>query len=91
MATSSQALSGAEMIIPDAPHQPLNFAFPKRSFGLKKVVKRSFQPDWFSKWPFIHYDEARDVAYCHTCLMGIKSKRVKTNNADPAFVSITIT
>ena len=27
--------------------------FPKRSFGKKTVVQRSFQLAWFSKWPII--------------------------------------
>ena len=36
----------------------------------------------------LHYDEANDsVAYCHTCLMEFKMKRMRTNTADPAFVS----
>ena len=34
-----------------------------------------------------YYDEAKDVVYCHTCLLGFKLKRMKTNSADPAFVS----
>ena len=33
----------------DAPHQPSNFCFPKRSFGKKSIVKRSFQPGWFKR------------------------------------------
>ena len=44
------------------------FKFPKRSFGKKNIVQRSFQHSWFSKWPFLHYSEANDEVYCHTCL-----------------------
>ena len=74
--------------LPAKPHQPLNFTFPKRSFGKKKVVQRSFQPSWFSQWPFLHYDESKDVVYCHTCVIGFKLRRMKTSTrADPAFVS----
>lgn len=51
--------------VPAEPHQPLTFAFPKRSFGKKNAVLRSFQLDWFSKWPFLHYNEAKDAAFCH--------------------------
>ena len=36
--------------VPDSPHQPGQvFAFPKRSFGKKTVVQRSFQYSWFAK------------------------------------------
>ena len=73
--------------IPSRPHQPTAFSFPKRSFGKKKVTFRSFQVSWFRQWPYLHYDEARDLAFCHTCVMAFKEKRVKAQNADPAFVS----
>ena len=73
--------------IGEKPHQPLTFNFPKRSFGKKTIVQRSFQPAWFTKWPFIHYDEAKDAAFCHTCLLAINSKRMRTRSLDPAFVS----
>ena len=71
----------------DVPHQPLTFAFPKHCFGKKSPVLRSFQPFWFSHWPFLHYDEANDMVYYHTRLSGFKMKHMRTNTADPAFVS----
>ena len=85
---SAFSLSLESVIIPTKPHQPLSFNFPKRSFGKKRTVERSFQPSWFAKWPFLHYDESKDAVFCHTCLMGFKLKRMKTSmRADPAFVS----
>ena len=74
--------------IPDRPHQPgQGFKFPKRSFGKKNVILRSFQQSWFTQWPFLHYDESNDLAYCHTCVMGFKQKKMRAAKADPAFVS----
>ena len=73
--------------IPDSLHQPgLGFKFPKRSFGKATVVFRSFQSTWFRQWPFLHYDETNDLAYCHTCVKGFKEKKMNAT-ADPAFVS----
>jgi len=69
------------------PHQPTNLVFPKRAFGKTKVVYRSFQPSWFKQWPFLHYDESNDVVYCHTCITGFKEKKMKSPNANSAFVS----
>ncbi len=77
---------GNEMDVPDKPHQPFEFNFPKRSFGVKGA-QRSFQPGWFRRWPFLHYDEGRDIAFCHTCLLATKFKRMRSNYADQAFVS----
>jgi hypothetical protein len=37
--------------------------------------------------PFIYYEEGRDAAFCHTCVMAVKIKRMKSNYLDPAFVS----
>lgn len=85
MATSTSV--SVTVDIPAKPHQPLTFQYPKRSFGVKKVVQCSFKPSWFAKWPFLHYIESKDVVFCHTCLLGFKLKRMRTNSADPAFVS----
>ena len=71
--------------VPDKPHQPASFHFPQQSFGQKKVVHCSFQPSWFNHWQFLHYDESRDVVFCHTCLKGFEQK-MKSNQPDPAFV-----
>ena len=53
--------SGEEIYIPPNPHHPEeSFKYPKRSFGKAKIVERSFQPSWFVKWSFLHYDEVAD-------------------------------
>ncbi len=78
-----------KMPVPPSPHRPnANFKYPKRPFGKKNVVHRSFQPSWFGKWSFLHYDETSDVVYCHTCLLMFKEKKVLTSTkADRSFVS----
>ena len=85
---TAMATSVGEQDVSSKPHHPAaGFQFPTRSFGKTKVVHRSFQFTWFSQWPFLHYDEAKDVVYCHTCLMALKQERLMSKNADPAFVS----
>ena len=60
--------------VPEKPHQPpaSYIQVPKRTFGKKKPVSRSFQHPWFSQWPFLHYSEANEVAFglhtMSTCL-----------------------
>ena len=71
-------------------HQPADFNYPSRCFGVKKAVYRSFQPSWFKRWPFLHYDEARDVVFCHTCWTGVHRHHLKTSKSEDAFVSITV-
>ena len=73
----------------DKPHQPHAFKFPKRTFGKKNPVSRSFQSAWFQQWPFLHYDESKDLVFCHTCLVTFKEKKLLAANADAAFVSIS--
>ena len=74
--------------IGEQPHQPAKFSFQKRAFGTKSVHFRSFQPQWFQKWPWIHYDEARDLAFCFICVKGARSKTLKTaRTADASFIS----
>jgi len=61
------------------PYQLQNHSFPKCQFGQKNVVNRSFQSSWFAKWKWIHYDASGDLAYCHICINGLKSGKVKVS------------
>ena len=74
-------------------HQPgPDFIFPKRSFGKKSVIPGSYQHSWFSKLPFLHYNEAEDTVVCHSCMKVFKEKKNKTfTYADLAFVSSALT
>ena len=63
--------------IGEKPNQPKRFSFPKRDYCKKTVVKRAFQQQWFHNWPWIHYDEVKDVAFCHTCVTAVRSKKLK--------------
>ena len=56
--------------IAETPHQPLCFQFPKRPFGKKKIVYRSFQPSWFSSCAWLDYDETTDTVLCKLCAKG---------------------
>ena len=60
MACDEQNLSLPE--IGEHTNKPSGYNFPKRSFGKTKVVHRSSQQSWFSKWKWLHYDSSKD---CH--------------------------
>ena len=68
-----------------SPNQPKNFKFPAKTFGSKKLTKRSFQPAWFERYEWLHYDETRDVVFCHICLKALANNMLTSLNADPAF------
>eukprot|EP00117_Sycon_ciliatum_P050580 scpid100914/ scgid35688/ len=38
----------------EEPFQPRDNEFPKRSYGVKVVVFRRFQPEWFDQFPWLH-------------------------------------
>ena len=74
--------------VAEKPHQPLSFKFPKREFGKKSVVKRSFQPQWFARWKWLHYDEERDLAFCFTCVKAYKENKLHSSaNLETAYIS----
>ena len=74
--------------VSEKPNQPLDLAFPKRQFGKTKVVNRSFQAQWFQKFRWLHYDQSRNLAFCHTCVSVVKSGKMKSaGNVDSAFIS----
>ena len=54
----------------------------------ENVVEGFFQHSWVSKWPFLHYNQAEDIVFCHTYLKMFKEQKNKTSTkAYPAFVS----
>ena len=68
------------------PHQPLTFKFPKR-LGRNRLCTTASNLVGFLSDPFFTVCGVKDVAFCHTYLMGFKLNRMRTNSADPAFVS----
>ena len=38
-----------------------------REFGKTKVVRRSFQDQWYDSFSWLDYDESKDVVYCYIC------------------------
>ena len=75
-------------LLPDCTHQPKSHNFPKRKFGQKSVVHRSFQSSWFDRWNWLHYCEAKDVVYCFVCLRAnVEKKLIWSGNADSAFIT----
>ena len=74
--------------LPDVPHQPQKYNYPKRDFGKTKVVKRSFQPCWYEKWSWLHYNEGQDSVLCFTCTQASQQKKILwSSSADMAFIS----
>ena len=69
--------------IDDKAHQPKSLVFPKHKFGIKE---RCFQREWFNKWPWLHYNELDDSAFCFICTKAIKEKKAKTGNMDDCFI-----
>ena len=85
----ASSLSSASCI-PDKPHQPRGFPFPKREYGKTSVAKRSFRPSWFDKWPWLHYCEENDSVVCHTCLLAkSERKHLWSSNADTALIGFS--
>ena len=71
----------------NGPHQPKKFSFSKRSFGKEEVVQRSFQPKWFDKYNWLHYDESSDSLMCHVCSRADREGKLKSALKDAVFIS----
>ena len=63
--------------LPTKTHHPKAFKFPKRNFGKKTVVNRSFQSIWFEKWPWLRYVENDDTVLCITCVQASAQKKLQ--------------
>ena len=73
--------------LPASPHQPQSFTYPKRAFGKKTVVYRSFQTQWYRSWSWLHYQEPNDSVLCYLCSKAIRQNKMRPSNPDSAFVS----
>ena len=88
----SSCATESEIILPDLPDKPYHptkgFSFPRRFFGQTKPVQCSCKSHWFDKWPWLHYNEVKDVVFCHIYVTAFKLKKIMTShNAALAFVS----
>ena len=87
LSKQSQSNTAEWLCSGDAPHQPLQFRFPKRLFGKTKPVKRAFQSNWFKQWTWIHYNEEKDLAICFLCAKALREKKLFAPNAEESFTT----
>ena len=63
--------------------------YPKRKFGKQGKEERFFRADWCQKYPWIHYDAAKDAAFCYVCMSAAhEGKFLVSTKRDPAFLTI---
>ena len=80
------------LLIGERPYQSITFHFPQREFGQKTVNKRSFQAKWFSKWPWLHYNEDNDSVYCFHCIrVYSQNKLLGLSNLEKTYISTGFT
>ena len=85
-ASDSQS-SASDSFLPSKPHKPLDFNFPKRSYGQKTPVLRSIQPCWLVSGHFYIMMKPK-TWYSATRLLGFKKNKMRDAKVDPAFVSL---
>ena len=68
-------------------NQLTSFTFSKKAFGKCKVVELALQASWFLRWKWLHYDEANDLAFYHTCMKASAEGKLRCKTLEPAFIS----
>ena len=59
---------------------------------MSTVVKQSFQPSWYDKWPWLHYREDSDSVLCFTCMNANSENKLHWSlNAKSAFITAGFT
>lgn len=70
--------------LPSRPNQPRLSEFPAVVISKRK---RSFQASWFDKWPWLHWDAAKENVKCHVCQSAKRLGLITfSKNTDSAFV-----
>ena len=70
----------AELLVPN---QTVNTHFPEKLFTNQY---RSFNPDWFKRFGWLHYDISKDAAFCFVCIKALSKGQISTGNVESAFV-----
>ena len=66
-----------------SPNQPVNFKYPKRGC---KDSNRSFQPQWYKRWKWLHYNELKDSVTCYACWHAHLHHMLPNMKTDYAFI-----
>lgn len=84
--SGSGSQKDADAVTFHGPNQPKSFPYPKRPF---EKQSRSFQENWFKDFPWLHYNEKKDTAFCFIC-MNQKKKGIlmSARNSEKAFITV---
>ena len=64
-----------------SPNQLRNRSFPQNEENPGPAdYGRSFQSSWFDHFPWLHYDEEKNAAFCFTCLKAGQSQALSTRS-----------
>ena len=66
-----------------SPNQPVNFKNPKREY---EDSNRSFQPQWYKRWKWLHYNEQKDSVTCYVCWHAHLHHMLPNMKIDDAFI-----
>ena len=82
--------------IGEKPNQPKGSLFSNCNYGKKTTVTLKHgsiqHARWFHNWPWIHYDEFKDVAFCCTCVTAVRLRKLKNVSSKLAlYVAMYVT
>ena len=51
-------------------------------------MKWSFQPQWFERWSWLHYNEDKDLAFCFTCVVAYQNNHLRSvSSLEQSFIA----
>ena len=66
-----------------SPNQSVNFKYPKSEY---KDSNRSFQPQWYKRWKWLHYNGEQDSVTCYVCWHAYLHHMLPNMKIDDAFI-----
>ena len=81
----SKPRTGDSVTIHLEPYQPKKTTYPTVSIGRQC---RRFQDSWYSKWPWLEWNDEKECAFCHPCRMAVLLNLITfSKKAESAFTS----
>ena len=82
----SVPFSSCITVFPEKPYQLQSFKFATSTFG-NDPKEFLFKPQWYQKYPWLHYDVRLDKIFFHTCIKAIKLGNISATKYEEAFTN----
>ena len=74
------------VVLPSWIYRLFLISLRRLNFQNAPLVRKKKGNPWFANRTWLHYDEPKDLAYCHVCMVAYRGRKLNSSNLDKAFI-----